>query len=332
MDALKEESSIIYDFCMCNPPFFANQLEAKVHRSVWILFSSSLASHVGSYEMCVLVGVSKSVLWQICHDAWNIRMNILWVDFCTAGAFLFFYILISLLLLLSFSVLGVMWYLIFPCLLLCSLSSPLLSPSLSLSLPAVLLSLLSASAQTAQMKQVVGVNATLPCHHQYWQSSDSLDIEWILHKPNSKHRVVRDNLSSSSVLLLLSLSFPLCLSLSLSDVSFPYAFFCQSSHLSHSLLPPCLSYWFIRSLVDIAVLSQLPLPFFRHISLCCVRHSSTQTAPLTTGVYIYMTQSFAKALSSLPFFALNLAHAPVISVTFFTSLSYFTSSSLPLIY
>ena len=30
IDALKEESEIIYDFCMCNPPFFANQLEAKV--------------------------------------------------------------------------------------------------------------------------------------------------------------------------------------------------------------------------------------------------------------------------------------------------------------
>ena len=29
MDDLKEESEIIYDFCMCNPPFFANQLEAK---------------------------------------------------------------------------------------------------------------------------------------------------------------------------------------------------------------------------------------------------------------------------------------------------------------
>ncbi|GCB72140.1 hypothetical protein scyTo_0001843 [Scyliorhinus torazame] len=29
MDALKEESEIVYDFCMCNPPFFANQLEAK---------------------------------------------------------------------------------------------------------------------------------------------------------------------------------------------------------------------------------------------------------------------------------------------------------------
>nr|XP_026244730.1 U6 small nuclear RNA (adenine-(43)-N(6))-methyltransferase [Urocitellus parryii] len=30
MDALKEKSEIIYDFCMCNPPFFANQLEAKL--------------------------------------------------------------------------------------------------------------------------------------------------------------------------------------------------------------------------------------------------------------------------------------------------------------
>ena len=29
MDAFKEESEIIYDFCMCNPAFFANQLEAK---------------------------------------------------------------------------------------------------------------------------------------------------------------------------------------------------------------------------------------------------------------------------------------------------------------
>lgn len=30
MDALKEETAIVFDFCMCNPPFFANQLEAKV--------------------------------------------------------------------------------------------------------------------------------------------------------------------------------------------------------------------------------------------------------------------------------------------------------------
>ena len=33
MDALKEETEIVYDFCMCNPPFFANQLEAKVRVS-----------------------------------------------------------------------------------------------------------------------------------------------------------------------------------------------------------------------------------------------------------------------------------------------------------
>lgn len=30
MDALKEETEITYDFCMCNPPFFANQMEAMV--------------------------------------------------------------------------------------------------------------------------------------------------------------------------------------------------------------------------------------------------------------------------------------------------------------
>lgn len=33
MDALKEDTTIVYDFCMCNPPFFANQLEAKVEVS-----------------------------------------------------------------------------------------------------------------------------------------------------------------------------------------------------------------------------------------------------------------------------------------------------------
>uniref|UniRef100_A0A667X474 Ig-like domain-containing protein n=1 Tax=Myripristis murdjan TaxID=586833 RepID=A0A667X474_9TELE len=45
-------------------------------------------------------------------------------------------------------------------------------------------------AQT-EMKRVVGDNATLPCHHQFWQSnSQSLDIEWLLQKPNSKQRVI----------------------------------------------------------------------------------------------------------------------------------------------
>ncbi|KAG7470634.1 hypothetical protein MATL_G00115920 [Megalops atlanticus] len=54
----------------------------------------------------------------------------------------------------------------------------------------VLLSLLTAWAQT-EMKRVVGDNATLPCHHQFWQSDpQTLDIEWLLLKPNSKQRVV----------------------------------------------------------------------------------------------------------------------------------------------
>ncbi|KAM9442622.1 CXADR-like membrane protein [Salvelinus alpinus] len=54
----------------------------------------------------------------------------------------------------------------------------------------VLLSLLMAGAQT-EMKRVVGDNATLPCHHQFWQSNAQLlDIEWLLQKPNSKQRVI----------------------------------------------------------------------------------------------------------------------------------------------
>ncbi|CAM9316683.1 unnamed protein product [Lampetra planeri] len=39
------------------------------------------------------------------------------------------------------------------------------------------------------MKKVVGDNATLPCHHQF-PSSNPLDIEWLLQKPNSKQRVI----------------------------------------------------------------------------------------------------------------------------------------------
>ncbi|MEQ2209833.1 hypothetical protein XENOCAPTIV_004627, partial [Xenoophorus captivus] len=54
--------------------------------------------------------------------------------------------------------------------------------------PSVLFSLLSVGAQT-EMKKVVGDNATLPCHHQFPPSS-SLDIEWLLQKPNSKQKVI----------------------------------------------------------------------------------------------------------------------------------------------
>ncbi|KAK7925451.1 hypothetical protein WMY93_007761 [Mugilogobius chulae] len=54
----------------------------------------------------------------------------------------------------------------------------------------VLLGVLVAGAQT-EMKRVVGDNATLPCHHQFWVGDDpTLDIEWLLLKPNNKHRVI----------------------------------------------------------------------------------------------------------------------------------------------
>ncbi|KAA8579004.1 hypothetical protein FQN60_007155 [Etheostoma spectabile] len=41
------------------------------------------------------------------------------------------------------------------------------------------------------MKRVVGDNATLPCHHQFWVGDDpTLDIEWLLLKPANRQRVV----------------------------------------------------------------------------------------------------------------------------------------------
>lgn len=50
--------------------------------------------------------------------------------------------------------------------------------------------MLTACAQT-EMKRVVGDNATLPCHHQFWVGDDpTLDIEWLLLKPTN--RVVSD--------------------------------------------------------------------------------------------------------------------------------------------
>lgn len=41
------------------------------------------------------------------------------------------------------------------------------------------------------LKRVVGDNATLPCHHQFWVGDDpTLDIEWLLLKPTNRQRVV----------------------------------------------------------------------------------------------------------------------------------------------
>ncbi|XP_030648061.1 CXADR-like membrane protein [Chanos chanos] len=54
----------------------------------------------------------------------------------------------------------------------------------------LVLSVQQASSQT-EMKRVVGDNATLPCHHQFWQADTStLDIEWLLLNPSSKQKVV----------------------------------------------------------------------------------------------------------------------------------------------
>ncbi|KAM9847013.1 CXADR-like membrane protein [Aulostomus maculatus] len=54
----------------------------------------------------------------------------------------------------------------------------------------VMLVVLTTCAQT-EMKRVVGDNATLPCHHQFWMGDDpTLDIEWLLLKPNNRKVVI----------------------------------------------------------------------------------------------------------------------------------------------
>ena len=64
------------------------------------------------------------------------------------------------------------------------------SDSKGLVLFTVLLSLLRAFAKT-EMKRVVGDNATLPCYHKLWQANPAtIDIEWLLVKPNFKQTVV----------------------------------------------------------------------------------------------------------------------------------------------
>ncbi|XP_033973156.1 CXADR-like membrane protein [Trematomus bernacchii] len=63
-------------------------------------------------------------------------------------------------------------------------------PGTLLTLFLVLLGVLGTCAQT-EMKRVVGDNATLPCHHQFWVGDDpTLDIEWLLLKPTNRQRVV----------------------------------------------------------------------------------------------------------------------------------------------
>ncbi|XP_064209247.1 CXADR-like membrane protein [Anguilla rostrata] len=66
----------------------------------------------------------------------------------------------------------------------------------------VLLGQMGVCAQT-EMKKVVGDNATLPCHHQFWQAgTTTLDIEWLLQKPNSKQTVVITYLGDAPAIML----------------------------------------------------------------------------------------------------------------------------------
>lgn len=77
MDALKEESEIIYDFCMCNPPFFANQLEAQV-KLFKVIGHLVILPHLQRYEQRQFffrVGIIQNAVW------FEIFMNSVQMDF-----------------------------------------------------------------------------------------------------------------------------------------------------------------------------------------------------------------------------------------------------------
>uniref|UniRef100_A0A8C4SI16 U6 small nuclear RNA (adenine-(43)-N(6))-methyltransferase n=1 Tax=Erpetoichthys calabaricus TaxID=27687 RepID=A0A8C4SI16_ERPCA len=74
MDALKEESGIVYDFCMCNPPFFANQMEAKGVNSRNARRPPPSSVNTGGLEF----------VKRIIHDSLQLKKSLRWYS-CMLG-------------------------------------------------------------------------------------------------------------------------------------------------------------------------------------------------------------------------------------------------------
>ncbi|XP_004706928.1 RNA N6-adenosine-methyltransferase METTL16 [Echinops telfairi] len=84
MDALKEECEIIYDFCMCNPPFFANQLEAKGVNSRNARRPPPSSVNTGGITEIMAEGGELEFIKRIIHDSLQLKKRLRWYS-CMLG-------------------------------------------------------------------------------------------------------------------------------------------------------------------------------------------------------------------------------------------------------
>ncbi|XP_067102418.1 RNA N6-adenosine-methyltransferase mettl16 [Osmerus mordax] len=84
MDALKEETAIVYDFCMCNPPFFANQLEAKGENSRNSRRPPPSSINTGGVTEIMAEGGELEFVKRIIHDSLQLKTRLRWYS-CMLG-------------------------------------------------------------------------------------------------------------------------------------------------------------------------------------------------------------------------------------------------------
>uniref|UniRef100_A0A667X0E6 U6 small nuclear RNA (adenine-(43)-N(6))-methyltransferase n=1 Tax=Myripristis murdjan TaxID=586833 RepID=A0A667X0E6_9TELE len=84
MDALKEETAIVYDFCMCNPPFFANQLEAKGVNSRNSRRPPPSSVNTGGVTEIMAEGGELEFVKRIIHDSLQLKKRLRWYS-CMLG-------------------------------------------------------------------------------------------------------------------------------------------------------------------------------------------------------------------------------------------------------
>lgn len=84
MDALKEESEIIYDFCMCNPPFFANELEAQGVNSRNSRRPPPSSVNTGGITEIMAEGGELEFVKRIIHDSLQLKKRLRWYS-CMLG-------------------------------------------------------------------------------------------------------------------------------------------------------------------------------------------------------------------------------------------------------